>query len=72
MIRAKAGVEDMKMENADMSETQLEVLTYEEIASVHGASAWDDFWYNLGYEIVDAMINLPSYSPTGEIVGTSG
>ncbi|MGK7294248.1 MAG: hypothetical protein ACNS61_00295 [Candidatus Wenzhouxiangella sp. M2_3B_020] len=55
-----------------MSETQLEVLTHEEIASVHGASAWDDFWYNLGYEIVDAMINLPSYSPTGEIVGTSG
>lgn len=63
---------DMKMEDADMSKNHLEVLTQEEMTFVHGASAWDDWWYNLGYEIVDAAMNLPTYSPTGEITGTSG
>lgn len=61
----------MKMEDANMNKGNLEPLTMEEMSLVHGASAWDDWWYDLGYSLVDAFINQPSYSPTQEIVGNS-
>jgi len=72
VLRAQVGFEATKVEDAGMSKSKLEVLTQEEVTFVNGGSAWDDWWYNLGYEIVDAIINLPPYSPTGEITGDSG
>lgn len=54
-----------------MSKSKLETLTMHEMSLVHGASAWDDWWYDLGYSLMDAFINQPSYSPTQEIVGNS-
>ena len=50
------------------------LLNSNEIKSVHGAGAWDDFWESFGRSVADIMFDMSYSSHSREVhsMGASG